>query len=52
MKKMGVNLQLHTTADGQVHSLRMTWPRPDLLQNRFTGYRPLSLMQMYEEHFE
>lgn len=50
MKKMGASLQLHTTAGGRVHSLRMTWPRPDLLQNRLTGYRPLSLMQMYQDH--
>jgi hypothetical protein len=50
MKKMGAQLQLHTTAAGQVDRLRLSWPRPDLLQNRFTGYRPLSLLQMYEDH--
>jgi len=52
MKKMGARLQLHSTAGGQLHSLRISWPRPDLLQNRFTGYRPLSLMREYEEHLE
>lgn len=50
MKKMRAQLQIHTTASGQVHSLRVSWPQPDMLQNRFTGYRPLSLLQMHENH--
>lgn len=50
LKRMGAELRLGHLEQGTPSWLLITWPAPELIQNRLTGNRRLSLMQMYENH--
>ena len=48
LKKMGAQLRVGDLNEGSPMWLHISWPVAEVINNRLTGYRPLSLMKMYE----
>ncbi len=49
LQKMGAQVRVGDLQEGTPAWLLISWPTADMFQNRLTGYKPLSLMQMYED---